>query len=70
MWYLIVSIPDLCTLTYLDLFIMNGMVSFKIGDKRDDHTFEIVNFPYFEGDFSRFPTYGVYILQLIGVARI
>ena len=30
--------------------------------------FEIVNFPFLEGDFPRSPSYGVYILQLIRFA--
>ena len=29
----------------LDISITNGIVSFKIYDKRDDFNFEIVNFP-------------------------
>ena len=38
-WYLIVSIPDLCTLTYLHLSISNDIVSTKICDRRDDFDF-------------------------------
>ena len=49
MWYLIVSIPDLCTITYFD--------------------FEIVNFPFLDGDVPRSTSYGVYISQLIRFAR-
>ena len=58
-WYpksgvdLIVSIPDLCTLTYLVLF--------KFYDKRDDFNFEIVNFPFLDIDVPRSPSCGVYI---------
>ena len=37
----------------------------KIYDKRDDLNFEIVNFPFLDGDVSRSPSYGVYISQLI-----
>ena len=46
------------------------MVSSKIYDKRDDFNFEIVNFPFFDGDVSRSPSYGVYISQLIRFARV
>ena len=45
--YLIVSIPDLCTLTYLHLSISNDKVSTKIYCKRDDFDFETVNFPFY-----------------------
>ena len=31
----------------------NGMVSSKIYDKRDDFNFEIVNFPFLDGDVPR-----------------
>ena len=34
-WYLIVSIPDHCTLTYFDLSISTDIVSTKIYNKRD-----------------------------------
>ena len=39
-------------------------------DKRDDFNFEIVNFPFLDGDVPRSPSYGVYISQLIGFARV
>ena len=70
MWYLIVSIPDLCTFTYLDLSITNGIVSTKIYDKRDGFNFEIVNFPFLDGDVPRSPSYDAYISQLIRFARV
>ena len=54
----------------LDLSITNGIVSIKIYDKRDDFNFEIVNFPFLDGDAPRSPSYGVYISQLIRFARV
>ena len=54
----------------LNLSILNGIVSSKIYDKRDDFNFEIVNFPFLDGDVYRAPSYGVYISQLIPFARI
>ena len=33
----------------------------KIYDKRDDFIFDIVNFPFLDGDVPRPPSYGVYI---------
>ena len=50
--------------------ITNGIVSSKIYDKRDVSNFEIVNFPFLNGDVPRSPSYGVYISQLIRFARV
>ena len=52
----------------LHLYISNGFVSSKIYDKRDD--FNMVNFPFLDGDVSRSTSYGVYISQLIRFARV
>ena len=43
--------------------------SIKIYDKRDDFDFDIVNFPFLDGDVPRRTSYGVYISQLIRFAR-
>ena len=43
----------------LDLSISNGIVSTKIYDKRDDFNFEIVNFPFLDGDDPHIPSYGL-----------
>ena len=47
-------------------------IFFKIGFslKSDDFDFEIVNFPFLDGDVPRSPSYGVYISQLIRFARV
>ena len=50
--------------------ILDGLISCKIYDKRDDFDFEIVNFPYLDGDVPRRASYGVYISQLIRFARL
>ena len=49
--------------------ISNDIVSTKIYDKRDDFNFEIVNFPFLDGDVPFSTSYGVYISQLIRFAR-
>ena len=49
----------------LDLSITNGIVPSKINDKLDDFNFEIVNFPFLDGDAPRSPSYGVYFHSLI-----
>ena len=53
----------------LNLSIHNDIVSTKIYDKRDDFNFDIVNFPFLDGDVPQRPFYGVYISQLIRFAR-
>ena len=53
----------------MHLSISNDIVSTKIYDKRDDFDFEIVNFPFLDGDVPRSTSYGVYISQLNRFAR-
>ena len=53
----------------MHLSISNDIVSTKIYDKRDDFDFEIVNFPFLDGDVPCSTSYGVYISQLIRFAR-
>ena len=43
----------------LHLSISNDIVSTKINDKRDEFDFEIVNFPFLDGDVPRSTSYGV-----------
>ena len=57
---------------FLDLHvsISNGFVSSKIYDKREDFDFDIVNFPFLDGNVPRSSSYGVYISQLIWFVRV
>ena len=54
----------------LNVSITNGIVSSNIYDKQDEFNFEIVNFPFLDGDVPRSLSYGVYISQLIRFARV
>ena len=54
----------------LHLSISDGFVKTKIYDKRDGFGFDIVNFPFLDGDVARSASYGVYISQLIRFARV
>ena len=54
----------------LHLSISDGFVQTKIYDKRDDFDFDIVNFPFLDGDVPRSTSYDVYISQLIRFARV
>ena len=54
----------------LHLSISDGFVKTKIYDKRDDFDFDIVNFPFLDGDVPGSASYGFYISQLIRFARV
>ena len=54
----------------LHLSIVDGFVSCKIYDKRDDFDFKIVHFPFLDGDVPRVASHGVYISQLIRFAKV
>ena len=53
----------------LNLCISNSTVSTTIYNKRDDFDFDIINFPFLDGDVPRRTSYGVYISQFIRFAR-
>ena len=57
---------------FLDLHfsISNGFVSSKFYAKRDDFDFDIVNFPFSDGDVPRSISYGVHISHLIPFPRV
>ena len=52
----------------LKLSIHNDTVMISIYDKRDAFNFDIVSFPFLDGDVPRRPSYGVYISRLIRFA--
>ena len=54
----------------LHLSISDGFVQTKIFKKRDDFDFDIVNFPFLDGAVPRSTSCGVYISQLIRIARV
>ena len=54
----------------LHLYISDGFVKTKIYDKRDNFDFDIVDFPFLDGDVPRLTSYGVYISQLIRFPRV
>ena len=57
-------------ITKLKFLVPLSIYSFyKKYDKRDDFNFDIVNFPFLDGDVPRRPSYGVYISQLIRFVR-
>ena len=69
---LLPALNPACSSAILDLHlsISDGFVNTKIYDKRDDFDFDIVNFPFLDGDVPRSASYGVYISRLIRFARV
>ena len=55
---------------HLHFSISDGFVKTKIYDKRDDFDFDIVNFPFQDGDVPRSASYGVSISELIRFAQV
>ena len=58
--------------SYLDtrITISGNKYVTTIYDKRDDFNFHIMNFPYLDSNILTRPAYGIYILQLVRIARI
>ena len=58
--------------SFLDLNLSktNGIVSSKTYHKRDDFNFEVVNFPFLDGDVPRSPSYGVYVQRKVRIGTI
>ena len=54
----------------LHLSISDGFVRTGVYDKRDDFDFDIVNFPFLDGDVPRSASCGVCVSQLIRFARV
>ena len=50
--------------------ITNGIVSSKIYDKQDDFNYEIVNFPFLDGDVPCSPSCCVYFTQHVRFAGV
>ena len=57
--------------SYLDLHLslLDGNVTSKLHDKRDDFDFETINFSYLISNIPATPAYDVYISQLIRYQR-
>ena len=57
---------------FLDLYlsISGGFVSSKIYDKRDDFDFDMVDFPFLDGDVPRSTSCGVCVSQLVRFAGV
>jgi len=58
---------------YLDIYLehdINGTLTIKLYDKRDDFNFSIVNYPFLNSNIPSSPAYGDYMSQMIRYSRI
>ena len=58
------------TKAVLHFSVSNDIVSTKIYDKYGGFDYEIVSFPFLDGDVTHSTSYGFYICQLIRCARV
>ncbi len=54
----------------LTISIYRGKFYVKLYDKRDDYDFEVINYPFLDGNIPKNQSYGVFISQLVRFARI
>ena len=57
---------------YLDLniSIYRGKFYVKLYDKRNDYNFDVINYPFLDGNIPKGQSYGVFISQLVRLAHI
>ena len=58
--------------TFLDLTISiyRGKFYIKLYDIRNDYNFEVINYPFLDGNIPKGQSYGIFISQLVRLARI
>ena len=61
-----------CKTTFLDLniSIYRGRFYVKLYDKRTDYNFEVINYPFLDGNIPKGQSYGIFISQLVRLAQI
>ena len=61
-----------CKSTFLDLTISiyQGKYNIKLYDKRLDYDFDVISFPFLDGNVPKGPSYGIFISQLVRYAKI
>ena len=54
----------------LTISIYRGKFYVMLYDKRNDYSFEVINYPFLDGNIPKNQSYGVFISQLVRFARI
>ena len=62
---------SVCKSNFLDLTISiyRGKFYFNLYDKRDDYDFDVISFPFLNGNIPKGQSYGIFISQLVRYAR-
>jgi hypothetical protein len=63
---------SVCKSTFLDLqiSIYRGKFLVKLYDKRKEYSFNVISYPFLDGNIPNGPSYGIFISQLVRLARI
>ena len=59
-----------CSFLDLTISVYRGLFHHISYDKRDSFSFDVINFPYLNGNVPRSPSYGVYMSQLVRFCEI
>ena len=54
----------------MTISIYRGKFYFSLYDKRNDYDFDVISFPFLNGNIPKGQSYGVFISQLVRYARI
>ena len=54
----------------LTISIYRGKFYIKLYDKRNDYDFEVINYPFLDGNIPKNQSYSVFISQLVRFARV
>ena len=54
----------------MTISIYQGKFYFSLYDKRNDYDFDVISFPFLDGNIPKGQSYGVFISQLVRYARI
>ena len=57
--------PRKCNYLDLTVSIFKGKFRFSLFDKRKDFSFNVISYPFLEGNIPKAPSYGIYISQLL-----
>ena len=58
---------------FLDMTIISiycGKFYFSLYDKRDDYDFDVISFPFLDGNVPKGQSYGIFISQLVRYSRV
>jgi hypothetical protein len=54
----------------MTISIYRGKFYFSLYDKRDDYDFDVISFPFLDGNVPKGQSYGIFISQLVRYSRV